>query len=750
MDYSNCDYVEGYVTSVIFRNEDNGYTVFSIVFHGEEITCVGMLVTISAGEFITAHGRFVHHPVYDEQFSIQSYEFKEPEGAEAILRYLSSGIIKGIGKKMAERVVSKFADDTFRIMEEEPERLAEIKGISLDGAMQISAQVNEKREIRSAVMFLQKYGISMKLAGKIYERYGAGLYTIIKENPYKLAEEVRGIGFKTADDIAVRAGLKVDSEFRIRSGIIYCLELAANNGHVYLPLEQLEQTTSSLLLLDIPDFDKFLMDLVIDKKIVVRRTKDGTQGVYLKMYASMEANVSRALLDLSMHREEEPGRLSRQIARIEKIQKIELDPAQREAVEIAVQNGVTIITGGPGTGKTTIINTIIRYFESEGLEVALAAPTGRAAKRMSEATGRDAQTIHRLLGINGGSSEDSDSVTETLLIRQDDEPLETDVVIIDEMSMVDIALMNALLKTIQAGTRLILVGDTDQLPSVGPGNVLKDIIRSEEFPVVNLTKIFRQAAESDIVTNAHRINRGEEVELTTRSKDFIFLKRDSADQIISAMHTLLMNKLPSYVGADPSEIQILTPSRKSMVGVDRLNQVMQELVNPAAPGKAEKKFAETIFRVGDKVMQVKNNYQKDWVIRDEYNAEKDRGAGIYNGDTGIITAISSFAQQVTVRFDDGRIVNFDFEELTDLSLAYAITIHKAQGSEYPAVIIPMYPVSSMLMNRNLLYTAVTRAKKCVCLVGQPEIFRQMAAGINEQKRFSSLDERIREIGHPIS
>lgn len=747
MDYRNVNYVEGFVENIVFRNEDNGYTVFDIKYKGEHVTCVGSISYINAGEFITANGEFVQHAIYDMQFSIKSYEFKTPDDEKSVRRYLSSGAIKGIGEKMAERIVNTFKEDTFRIMEEEPERLAEIKGISMTKAMDIAAQLVDKRDMRKAMIFLQDYGINMNLANKIYSHYGQNIYTIIKQNPYKLADDIDGIGFKIADDIAVKVGIRVDSDFRIKSGIFYILQQASMQGHIYLPMEELELGVKGLLLIDIPDIEKFIMDLVIDKRLVVKITPKGTKNVYAAIYYYMELSVAKRLTDLEVHTAENEEYFEKRIAEIEKNTKIELDDIQKTAVKTAVENGLMVITGGPGTGKTTTINTIIKYFELEGYEIRLAAPTGRAAKRMTETSGYEAQTIHRMLEISGGISDDnSDRASQGMHFERDESnPLETDVIIVDEMSMVDINIMNSLLKAVAIGTKLILVGDVDQLPSVGPGNVLKDIINSGCIPVVKLEKIFRQAAESEIVINAHKINKGEHVVLNKYSRDFLFVRRDSADAIIAAMCTLIKSKLPGYVNADINDIQILTPSRKSAVGVERLNRIMQDFLNPAEVTKMEKTFGDVTFREGDKVMQIKNNYQMEWEKKSRYGITYESGTGIYNGDTGVIEEINTFAERIIVKFEDEKYVSYEFKQLDELELAYAITIHKSQGSEYPAVIIPMFTGPRMLMTKNLLYTAVTRAKKCVCMVGVEDYFHQMASNESEQKRYSSLDERIRQI-----
>ena len=654
MDYESVKYVEGFVENIIFRNEDNGYTVFNIVYDDEEITCVGVLSYINTGEFITAQGEFVKHAVYYMQFKVTSYEFRAPDDAASVRRYLSSGAIKGIGEKMAERIVKTFGDDTFRIMEEEPERLAEIKGISMSKAMDIANQLIDKKDIRKAMMFLQRYGIQMNLANKIFKRYGNDIYNILEQNPYRLADDIEGVGFRTADEIASRAGIKIDSEFRIKSGIFYVLNQATMQGHTYLPYDKLVRQVNELLLIDVQDYDKYLMDLTMDKKIVVK-VKDNVKCVYARMYYNMEANVAAMLNNLDVQIEEDQKFIDDRIARIEDKEGITLDDIQKEAVAKAVRNGLVIVTGGPGTGKTTTINTIIKYFELEGLEIRLAAPTGRAAKRMTEACGYEAQTIHRMLEISGGVPDGDRKSAAGLSMffeRNEDNPLEADVIIVDEMSMVDISIMNSLLKAVSIGTKLILVGDVDQLPSVGPGNVLKDIIESGCFPVVKLERIFRQAAQSEIIINAHKINRGEEVVLNKYSKDFLFVHRNGADNIINAMKTLIKDKLPDYVGADVYDLQILTPSRKSNVGVERLNKIMQDFLNPADAIKQERQVGDVTFREGDKVMQIKNDYQLAWEKRSRYGIPTEQGTGAFNGDTGVIERISTFDENVTVKFEE--------------------------------------------------------------------------------------------------
>lgn len=732
----------GFVERIKYRNEENGYTVLSLTDEGEEYTLVGNFHYISEGEMVEATGPMTEHPVYGEQMTVETYEIKAPEDTAAMERYLGSGAVKGIGAALAARIVRRFKADTFRIMEEEPERLSEVKGISEKMAMAISEQVEEKKEMRQAMMFLQEYGISMSLAVKIYQEYGPRLYTVIKENPYQLADDIAGVGFKMADEIAKRVGIFTDSDFRIKSGVLYTLLQATGNGHTYLPETDLLSQASELLRVETESIKKHLMDMQIDKRLVIRES-EGVRVVYASQYYYMEMGVARMLHDLNIRGREPEEKIRKKLLQIQKEESIELDEKQVQAVVEAVNSGLLIITGGPGTGKTTTINTIIRYFESEEMEILLAAPTGRAAKRMTEATGYEARTIHRLLEISGMPGDERSIGMH--FERNEENPLDADAVIIDETSMVDIHLMQSLLKAVNPGTRLILVGDVNQLPSVGPGNVLKDVIEAGCFNVVMLTRIFRQASQSDIVVNAHKINAGESVPLGKKSNDFLFIKRDAPNMIINAMITLVQKKLPGYVGADPYDIQIMTPMRKGALGVERLNTILQEYLNPPDKSKLEKESGGMTFRVGDKVMQIKNNYNIEWEVRNKYGIPVDKGTGIYNGDIGIIREINLFAELVTVEFDEGRMVEYSFKQMEELELAYAITIHKSQGSEYPAVVIPIFSGPKMLMTRNLIYTAVTRARACVCLVGVPEVFQAMVDNEMEQRRYSGLRERICEI-----
>ena len=734
------DIIKGYIDHLIFRNSDNGYTVMVVNHDGEELTCVGSFPVITEGETIEASGHYTEHATYGKQFQIQKLEVKTPEDTAAIERYLGSGAIKGIGIALAARIVRRFKEDTFRIMEEEPERLSEIRGISERKAMEISEQVSEKRDMRKAMLFLQQYGISNTLGARIYKQYGTRMYGVIENNPYQMAEDISGIGFQIADEIAAKAGIHTDSDFRVRSGILYILTQISQEGHVYLPKTELIIRTVELLGVSQNLVEKHIMDLAVDRKLMLKENQEEVCVYSMSAYYT-ELNTAKMLHDLNISCETEEKKIEKKIEKLGKKYGYELDELQKQAVVTAAGHGLLILTGGPGTGKTTTINAIIDYFEAEGLEVRLAAPTGRAAKRMKEATGCEAQTVHRLLEISGGSDDEEGPKQ---FERNEQNPLEADVVIVDEMSMVDIYLMHALLSAITVGMRLILVGDRDQLPSVGPGSVLKDIIESECFPVVCLTRIFRQEGGSDIVVNAHKINAGEHVSLDNKSRDFFFLKREDANVIISVVLTLIRKKLPPYVDADPYDIQVLTPMRKGLLGVERLNTILQEYLNPPSDDKKEHDTGKGRFREGDKVMQIKNNYQMEWEVRGKYGIPVDKGCGVFNGDMGIIREINTYAEMLTVEFDERRFVEYSFKQLEELELAYALTVHKSQGSEYPAVILPLLNGPRMLMNRNLLYTAVTRARSCVTVVGSPYAFNQMIDSKYEQMRSTSLKQRICE------
>ena len=732
--------VTGYVEHIVFRNEENGYTVFRLENDDGEITCVGNFNFISEGEMMELRGEYTNHNVYGLQLKVSSHTLKEPEDVLSIERYLGSGAIKGVGQALAGRIVKKFREDTFRIIEEEPERLAEIKGISERKAREIAEQVEEKKDMRKAMIYLQKYGISNRLAAKIYQRYGMDVYKVLEENPYQLADSIEGIGFKTADEIAARIGIHTDSDYRIKSGLFYTLQQAVSEGHVYLPQEELLRRAGILLEVEIKDIEKHVMDLCIERKTVMKEY-EGEIRVYPAHYYYLELNTAKMLYDLDIDCDMPEDLMESRLRKVEESEKIELDPMQHRAVIESIKHGLLVLTGGPGTGKTTTINTMIRFFDSEGMSILLAAPTGRAAKRMTEATGYEAQTIHRLLEVNV-NPEEEDSIGGFLRNRQN--PLEADVIIIDEMSMVDLPLMHALLSAVVPGTRLVLVGDVDQLPSVGPGSVLKDIIASQRFPVVTLTRIFRQAGESDIVVNAHKINAGEPVILDNKSRDFFFLRRQDADTIIGVVIMLIQKKLPGYVHAHPNEIQVMTPTRKGLLGVERLNGILQRYLNPPQKGRTEREINGRLFRVGDKVMQIKNNYQLEWEVSTKFGLTVDKGTGIFNGDMGIITEINEYTETLEVEFDESRKVKYSFDMTEELELAYAITVHKSQGSEYPAVIIPLLAGPKLLYTRNLLYTAVTRARKCLTIVGSDAVFQEMIQNKNEQARYTSLADRIRE------
>lgn len=732
--------VTGYVGHIVFRNEENGYTVFHLETDDEDVTCVGSFNFINEGELLEVNGEYTTHAVYGNQLKASSYQVKEPEDLISIEKYLGSGAVKGVGAALAKRIVKKFKEDTFRIIEEEPERLSEIKGISERKAREIASQLEEKKDMRKAMIYLQKYGISTKLAAKIYQHYGMKVYQVLEENPYQLADNIEGVGFKTADEIASRIGIHTDSDYRIRSGIFYTLQQAVNEGHVYLPQSVLTYRAGRLLGVEIQNIEKYVMDLCIERKTVMKE-KEGEIRVYPSHYYYLELNAAKMLNDLDIDCKMPEDMMEKRLRAVEKKEKIELDPMQHRAVIESIKHGLLVLTGGPGTGKTTTINTMIQFFESENMSILLAAPTGRAAKRMTEATGYEAQTIHRLLEVSGNPEEEGNTGG---FMRNRDNPLEADVIIIDEMSMVDLNLMHALLSAIIPGTRLILVGDVDQLPSVGPGSVLKDIILSEKFHVVTLTKIFRQAGESDIIVNAHKINAGEPVVPDNKSRDFFFLRRQDANTIISVVITLIQKKLPKYVQAHPNEIQVMTPTRKGLLGVERLNGILQQYLNPPEDKKVEREINGRLFREGDKVMQIKNNYQLEWEVCTKFGLTVDKGVGVFNGDMGVITEINEYKETVEVEFDEGRKVKYGFDLTEELELAYAITVHKSQGSEYPAVIIPLLPGPKLLYNRNLLYTAVTRAKKCLTIVGSEATFQEMIQNKSEQGRYTSLDERIRE------
>ncbi len=722
--------IQGFIENIIYQNPENQYTVFEISTEGSPIVSVGVLPGISEGMSVELTGEFINHPTYGRQFKTSSFEVKRPEDVKSIERYLGSGAIKGVGPKMAKKIVEKFGEDSLRVIDEEPELLVSIKGISERIAQSIAEQLKEKAGMRDAMLFLQKYNLSLALAVKVYEYYGEAVYDVLRENPYRLSEDIDGVGFKTADEIALAAGMPLDGRFRMRSGVLYALSKAALSGSTALPEDIL--TNEAANLLGVGDFltQQALTELLIDH-LVIKKEIDGCEYIFDRAFYTMENNIAFRLLALEEAIDVSPKNLKLAIDSIEKEIGLKLAPLQREAVEAVAKEGVLVITGGPGTGKTTIINAIIHYMDMEGMDFVLTAPTGRAAKRMSEATGYEASTIHRLLEVGGGNENG-------FFNRNEDNPLEIDAVIVDEMSMVDVPLMNALLKAIPRGARLIMVGDENQLPSVGPGSVLSDVIKSGCFKVVELNEVFRQAGGSDIVLNAHGINEGKHVNIDNNSKDFFFLKRYEADKIINVMLQLVLEKLPGYVDAKPSDIQVLSPMKKGPLGVINLNEVLRHYLNPPAAHKSEHERGDITFRDGDKVMQIKNDYDLEWELRNKRGFVTQSGKGVFNGDIGVIRTIDSFTKSVLVEFDEGRLVEYPFEKMDELELAYAVTIHKSQGSEYPAVVIPILSGPAALYNRNLIYTAVTRARKCVSIVGDENTFYSMIDNNKRFERYSGL------------
>ena len=730
--------ISGYIEHIIYSNKENGYTVFELTTDTEEITCVGDLHGAGEGMSVILSGDWTTHSVYGRQFAFTKYEMSLADDEASILRYLSSGAVKGIGPARAKKIVAAFGTDTFRVMEEEPEMLTKVSSISARLAQEIGAAVTETRDQRKIMVFLQKFGISNNLAVKIYRTYGNEIYKVMEENPYRLAEDIEGVGFRTADEIALGAGIDKGSEYRIRSGILYVLSSAVSEGHIYLPKDILIERSLELLEVSKEDALEQTDALGMDRKIILKRKDDGMR-VYLPSLYYMEISCARMLSDLDITAVANEARIEETVRKLED-EDTPLEDRQLEAVVAAISHGVSVITGGPGTGKTTIINTLIKYLQNCGEEFVLCAPTGRAAKRMSEATGCESFTVQRLLKVR------PDTVGRGFSYEYNEEnPLEVDSIIIDEMSMVDLPLFKALLSAVVPGTRLIMVGDTNQLPSVGPGSVLKDIISSGYFKVVRLDRIFRQSQQSDIIVGAHMINSGQMPKLDNDSKDLFLLERGDTDRILQLIVLLAKDKLPPYVHAKPFDIQVLTPMRKGPLGIENLNPVLQKYLNPPSPKKKEKEYGSTLFREGDKVMQIKNNYQLEWEVTSRYGIVADSGLGVFNGDMGTIEKIDTYSEIMEVIYDENHRVKYPFANLDELELAYAVTIHKSQGSEYPAVIIPLLTGPKQLFNRNLLYTAITRARDCVCIAGSRETVRKMVENADELKRYTSLDEAITEV-----
>ena len=722
--------VSGIVESIIFNNIENGYCVFSIDYEDEELVCTGNLPFLNEGEEVSLAGDFFKHPVYGKQFSFSEYSKNVPTNAHAMVKYLSSGVIKGIGAKTAEEIIRRYGDQAFEVIESYPEKLSEIKGISEKKARSISAQFHEQLYQRQAMMFLHNYGVTAAAASKIWSKYKERTIAILQSNPYELANDIAGFGFKSADSIAYRMGISSDSIHRIKAGIRYVLLEKVQDGHSFYPKDRLAIACAELLESPVELVSNALMELHIEKNIVMENMENLT-AVYLGSYYYAENYVARRLVELDFVHDNDSVSPELTLEAVCKGLCLVLADKQKTAVVSSLKGGVLLITGGPGTGKTTTIKAIIEALTQAALSVQLAAPTGRAAKRMSEATGYAAKTIHRLLEVRF-LEEDARRQS---FVKNEDDPLDCDVLIIDEISMVDIMLMMNLLKAVKNGTRLILVGDVNQLPSVGAGNVLKDILQSGKLEAVYLDEVFRQAQLSQIVLNAHRINSGELPLLNAADTDFFMVARGDADSVALSISELVSERLPKYTGFDAvRDIQVLTPMRKSRIGVLELNKQLQFVLNPPTPKKREYEYRNTIFREGDKVMQIKNNYNIEWT--------DGESVGVFNGDQGLIDSISLLNETLKVAFDDGKIIEYTFAQLEELELAYAITIHKSQGSEYKAVVIPVHSGPSMLLNRNLLYTAVTRARNLVVIVGTKSCLSMMIANNREIDRYSALDKKI--------
>ena len=759
MNPSQTDNLTGMVHSIIYHNEENGFTVFTVSTEDDETTtCTGYISAPLEGETLKMEGTYVQNPRYGLQLSVNKMERTRPNTVFGIEKYLSSGVIKGLGAKTAKLIVARFGDQTFDILENEPERIAKIKGISLKKALGFAESFHAQADQRRVMLFLQEYGISSNFAMKIYKRYKEETIDAIKANPFRLADDIDGIGFRTADAIAHKLGIARDAPERISAGVRYCLWEAAGEGHTCIPTTQLIHQASEMLLAPAQIIEGELIRMQMDRLIVREKVEyEDDSLVFLSTLYYAEISVSAKISALSAmniathdnynsdNKAAAPlpegsgsGIWDKAPLEFEKETGITLSQGQRQAVVAALSQGVLIITGGPGTGKTTTINTIIGMLEARGLEISLAAPTGRAAKRMTEATGREAKTVHRLLEVSF-MSEDS---RRQAFNKNEESPLETDVLIVDEFSMMDILLTQSLLKAVAVGTRLILVGDVDQLPSVGPGNVLKDLIDSGVLATARLTEVFRQAAESAIITNARRINKGEYPSINDKEKDFFFVRRNTPEGVIQTILELVSERLPAFKGFDKRlDIQVLSPMRKSLLGVTNLNNLLQAKLNPPAPSKKEREFRSVIFREGDKVMQIRNNYDAGWTMHNECGVAIDFGEGVFNGDMGTIHEIDE-ELGITINFDDGRRIVYDFSQLEELELAYAVTVHKAQGSEYRVVVIPVYNGPPMLLTRNLLYTAVTRAKELAVLVGEPTTLHRMVDNNRITHRYTALTRRL--------
>ncbi len=729
------DEIIGVVLEIVFRNDQNGYTVLELEEAGEMFTVVGCFSYINVGERIKAYGKWIQHPDYGKQFKLENYSIVAPSTLSSIEKYLASGLIAGIGQHTAKKLVEKFGLDTLDIIQYNPDRLTEVEGIGGKKAQKIAEAFQEQKELKDIMLFLEQYGIGPSYAVRIYKAYGQATIAEIKENPYKLADDIFGIGFKMSDRVALTMGISHSSEYRLSSGTKFVLNDFHANGHTYVPEGELVSAASSLLGVGEGLIADIIVKMFIEKKLVVEQLGD-IRAVYSVPFFKAEAGVTRRLIQFARGTVPEINiDIDKEITKLEQEEGIGLAENQRLAVKESIQQGILVITGGPGTGKTTTIRTIIRLFEKNDLNIMLAAPTGRAAKRMQEATGRDAKTIHRLLEYGFGDDDE-----EMFFQKNEDSPLECDAIIVDELSMIDILLMNNLLKAIADGTRVILVGDVDQLPSVGPGNVLRDIIESGVVPVVRLNEIFRQAGESMIVVNAHKINKGELPLLNAKDKDFFFIRQEEQQGIVGTIINLCSERLPNFSGLNFFDgIQVLSPMKKGDCGVINLNNRLQAVLNPPEHKKAEKQYRDVTFRVGDKVMQTKNNYKMKW--QSILNLEKE-GEGIFNGDMGMIINIDNEELFIEVVFDNDKLVRYDFALLDELELAYALTVHKSQGSEFPILVMPITFGPPMLLTRNLLYTALTRAKQLVVLVGKEKYISQMINNNFITKRYSGLKGRL--------
>lgn len=729
--------LNGVIYEIIYKNEDNGYTIAILDVDDEPITIVGEMPLLGEGENISVQGEPVVHPTYGEQFKVNSYRIVPPTSERGIVRYLSSGIIPGIGEKMAQRLYDHFGDEVIDIMQYSPDRLKEVPGIGKKTLKKIVDAFREEVEMREVILYLQNFDISPGLGIKIYKEYGAETIDKINKNPYRLCDDIHGIGFIMADGIAKNMGISKESQYRIQAGIKFILNKASLEGHTFLPYEDLAERSVELLQLDFENVEYGIKALHLNQEIMLEKVGE-VMAVYSISYYLAETGVAKKLVSLSNCDIKSIKKdVIDEINGIEKTTGFEFAEKQKIGIEKSILNGVTVITGGPGTGKTTTVNSIIDILESDGMEVVLAAPTGRAAKRMSEATFREAKTIHRLLEY--GFAEDSAGM---FFGKDEGAPIEADAVIVDEMSMVDIIIMNSLLKAITPGTRFIMVGDIDQLPSVGAGNVLRDIIDSETVEVVELDEIFRQAKESMIVVNAHKINKGDMPEVNLKDKDFFFLKEGNPEKVNQTVLNLVKTRLPNFNGYDSlRDIQVLTCSRKGDNGVNALNRILQEGLNPFKGRNFERKVRDSIFRVGDKVMQIRNNYNTEWK-KIQGGRVIEEGDGVFNGDMGYITDIDNQNSELTVLFDDDREVVYPYSQLDEIVLSYATTVHKSQGSEFPVVVMPIMWAAPMLLTRNLLYTAITRAKEMVVLIGIPQYLKYMIDNNNIAERYSGLDKRL--------